>query len=969
MVGMGRRWTAAAVATACGIGVALVPPGPAGAAPTPGAPMFEARGLVPIPGILHVAVGDLNHDDRPDLVATTGAGGDSHLRVALAAGTPGTFAAASDLIYSDSGNAQRPVIADVDDDDDPDIVVAAGADGYVWALGNGDGTFGAVQSSNAITTELAFGDFAGTSDIDMAAIGASGSVVIRTGDGTGTFTDSGISLAVNGLAKDLAVGDVDDDGRDDLVVVAWAGNPLDFNMPSTITTFHSSEVGTFDPPEEHTVINVVSGVAIGDLDGVDGLDIVATAAKAGSDGVLVLLGHGDGTFGAPVRTRSGGSPSNVALGDLDGDQNLDVVTDEQGIFINFGNGDGTLAPAVGYRGGFTPTEPVLADLDGDDDLDIANVGSANTPAPAGVDLLTNAGDGTFTGTPMAKWAGSDKIAVGDVNGDGRDDYVQALLRSGSQAEVFLNDGEGRLQPYQSIALPSVPSSLSVGRLGTDADGDLVAMTTAGVSVAKSNGDGTFAAAVSYPAGTAAATPPPPVIADLDGDTHADVVVGDNAGGVRVLLGDAGGELDAATTFAAGGIVTDMVTTDLDGNGDPDLITASAASTNVSVLLGDGDGGFAPPISYALPASPQFVAAGNFDGDGTPDIAVSAGTGSSSKVYPFAGVGDGTLVARPPTGLVNSPTSGAATARALAVADFTGDGLDDLALDGARFAVSTCVGSFTNAESAYEQYDAPGRAFASDMDGDGLPDLVGRTGNGNATVRLGVAPATPPVSPAAPFANCPKLVDRLYQDLLQRPPTATERSADAAAMAAGTLTKGALVARIRASSQHTTNVDPVARLYRAYFLRSPDPSGLDYWVNKRRAGWTLLRISNHFAHSSEFLTKYGSLGNAQFVDLVYQNVLGRPGDPGGRAFWIGRLDSGRASRGQVMLNFSDSSEYRTKQAAEVDTGVLYAWLLRRRPTSAELDAAVAALETGGGTVGELATQLIDRAEYAARVGAP
>jgi hypothetical protein len=72
--------------------------------------------------------------------------------------------------------------------------------------------------------------------------------------------------------------------------------------------------------------------------------------------------------------------------------------------------------------------------------------------------------------------------------------------------------------------------------------------------------------------------------------------------------------------------------------------------------------------------------------------------------------------------------------------------------------------------------------------------------------------------------------------------------------------------------------------------------------------SLPQVSQQFAASAEFAARYGSVGDAGFVDLVYANVLGRVADPAGRSFWIGRLAAGIA-RGSVMLGFSDSAEFK------------------------------------------------------------
>lgn len=101
---------------------------------------------------------------------------------------------------------------------------------------------------------------------------------------------------------------------------------------------------------------------------------------------------------------------------------------------------------------------------------------------------------------------------------------------------------------------------------------------------------------------------------------------------------------------------------------------------------------------------------------------------------------------------------------------------------------------------------------------------------------------------------------------------------------------------------------VFRLYRAYFLRDPNPSEVAYWAGRYASGRASLgSISEFFARSSEFQNRYGSLTDAQFVDLVYKNVLGRAADAGGRAHWIAQLGRGQ-SRGSVMIGFSESAEF-------------------------------------------------------------
>jgi len=170
---------------------------------------------------------------------------------------------------------------------------------------------------------------------------------------------------------------------------------------------------------------------------------------------------------------------------------------------------------------------------------------------------------------------------------------------------------------------------------------------------------------------------------------------------------------------------------------------------------------------------------------------------------------------------------------------------------------------------------------------------------------------------------------------------------------------------RHSTVQASTVDPITRLYWAYFQRTPDKSGHDYWVRKRQAGQTLIKVSNTFAASSEFKTKYGTLSNKAFVELVYRNVLGRAGDASGVKYWTSQLDKKRQPRGQVMLSFSESNEFKTKSQNRVDVINLWMTMLGKAPTSTELNDALAVI-AGGQPLTAIVDQILRSAAYAARV---
>lgn len=104
---------------------------------------------------------------------------------------------------------------------------------------------------------------------------------------------------------------------------------------------------------------------------------------------------------------------------------------------------------------------------------------------------------------------------------------------------------------------------------------------------------------------------------------------------------------------------------------------------------------------------------------------------------------------------------------------------------------------------------------------------------------------------------------------------------------------------------------IYRLYRAYLVRSPDPGGFSYWVDQyTNQNYPLAAISDDFTRSAEFRTRYGDVDDRAFLELVYNNVLGRAADEGGYAYWLDHMAKGMR-RGYVMIYFSDSAEFRDK----------------------------------------------------------
>ena len=102
---------------------------------------------------------------------------------------------------------------------------------------------------------------------------------------------------------------------------------------------------------------------------------------------------------------------------------------------------------------------------------------------------------------------------------------------------------------------------------------------------------------------------------------------------------------------------------------------------------------------------------------------------------------------------------------------------------------------------------------------------------------------------------------------------------------------------------------IFRLYSAAFARFPDADGLKYWTGKYTSGENSLQaIAQSFLISEEFIERYGeNVTNAQYVETLYVNVLGRGYDQDGYNYWLGSLNAGTESRNELLLGFSESAE--------------------------------------------------------------
>jgi len=179
------------------------------------------------------------------------------------------------------------------------------------------------------------------------------------------------------------------------------------------------------------------------------------------------------------------------------------------------------------------------------------------------------------------------------------------------------------------------------------------------------------------------------------------------------------------------------------------------------------------------------------------------------------------------------------------------------------------------------------------------------------------------------------LQRLFQSVLGRPADPGGLAAFLAAMGAGR-TRAQVLGDLYSSLEYSARqVEPAIRLYYAALARPPDNPGLQNWSNALHLGTlTLTQAADQFAGSPEFQLRYGALDNPGYVQQLYRNVLGREADPTGLADWVGQLNGG-ASRGTILVGFSESDEFKARTADAVEVLRLFFLLDQRMPTEAEL----------------------------------
>jgi hypothetical protein len=203
----------------------------------------------------------------------------------------------------------------------------------------------------------------------------------------------------------------------------------------------------------------------------------------------------------------------------------------------------------------------------------------------------------------------------------------------------------------------------------------------------------------------------------------------------------------------------------------------------------------------------------------------------------------------------------------------------------------------------------------------------------------------------------------FRDAFKREATATEITNWTNSFNSGT-TRASMIESFYSSADFGVKHAKIARLYLAFFNRAPQWSGQNYWVGQLGTQ-TLDSIANTFASSAEFATTYGTLDNDPYVRRVYQNTLGRTPTSTELSAAVADLNSGAKTRGSLMTSLSEGSTFVSATANETKVIMTYFLMLQRRADQAGYDYWLGQLDTSAKTVNGMIAGFLASTEYKGR----
>ncbi|MGE3806485.1 MAG: FG-GAP repeat domain-containing protein, partial [Gemmataceae bacterium] len=598
-----------------------------------------------------VAVADLNGDKRPDLVTVDE--GPESLSIFLNRGDGG-FLNADEFVATTL--QARPILTDVDGDGTADSLVLTQGGEILFRRGRPGqpGNFDAPVLINpgrpvrdlAVVTQNGKARLAALNlqPDQVSGLNQDFIVFYDWNPATKTFVRVQGPL-ISSLPTRIVAGDVTGDLREDLVVLSADG---------TLQVFASSG-SSFVPAGAPLNVGAVPGLlALGNVDGVTGLDLIVGQPDAGEVRIVPIVPAP--TFGAPLLFRTGaglyesGSGAlareltwSIQVADFNRDSILDLVVTNRNantFALLLGQGAGTFSEPRVFATGSLPTEIVVGDFSNDNRLDVAvlNLNDATVTVYLG-DGLGN----FFLAATVAAGNLPNGLASNDVNADGNLDLV--IQNEFGDLLFILGNGNGTFRPF-------VRAGGNVPFVTTDINGDGVAdVLLANQSVdqvlsqIRNAGSTTFSlGGFSQTSADGVQAPGFVDLEDINNDGIQDLLVTNTgSNNIIVYLGTAPGQFSSnGLSFFTGTSPVSATVFDFNGDNLADVAVANQGSNDVSILLGsvDASGNWTlttgPRLDVGL--GPNNIAINDFDGDGTLDLMVTSG--QAGQLWMLPGLGNG-----------------------------------------------------------------------------------------------------------------------------------------------------------------------------------------------------------------------------------------------------------------------------------------------------------------------------------------